>query len=193
MPKLTLQLQQEIIAFCTLALARLCTKTEIHRLVKDRYNLGHRQADNYLTRARGVMLAQTGKPMAEHKADAYEYYKGIIKSSTIGDREKLIARERLDKLLGLEVYNFHHSGGVGAGGPIFDRDLVEQLDPETLELFARIEDRLASRMAPAKIVEMIGESKELVQIGGTNGNGHNGHAGNGNGQPPEATEVSVSG
>ena len=78
-------------------------KHEIVDRFHRRYGVGWRTTARYLARARGEMLNRLQKPREEFRAESLSFYESLIaaKASTI--REKLLARQQIDELLGLNA------------------------------------------------------------------------------------------
>lgn len=114
-------------------LARRVQKGDIKRVLKERFALVARGAERALSRARAEMLKRTGAAKDDHRANAMQFYESIIRATgqpavfapsgqliraaTPGPtvREKLIAQERIDALLGLEVPQRVELTGSGGG------------------------------------------------------------------------------
>lgn len=79
------------------------TRTQVHEACKQEWGVGWRTSERYMARAREFLVFETKMDRTEHVAMAYQYYASILRSPRAEIREKLIARERMDKLLGLEV------------------------------------------------------------------------------------------
>ncbi|MEZ6073571.1 MAG: hypothetical protein R3C10_25655 [Pirellulales bacterium] len=92
------------------------TKAEIKRELRRRYSVGARTAERYLSRVRGEILADTGRPRSEHHAEAYAFYLKIARDEEVSTRDRLRAQARIDKLMGLE----DHSGPVAAADAHYD-------------------------------------------------------------------------
>lgn len=87
------------------------------------YDVRYRTAENYVARARERILQETGKPKAEHVADSYEFYR-MMQVDADKDIDKIKARERIDKLLGLETPQRYEHSGPGES-PIEVRDVTQ--------------------------------------------------------------------
>lgn len=57
---------------------------------------------NLITRARGVMLQRVGRSKNELKSESTFFYETLLRDPNVSTREKIIARSRLDNILGLE-------------------------------------------------------------------------------------------
>lgn len=122
-----------------LLLAR-CAKWEIKKVLYAQFGIKARTAERYLSRARDQLLKELDRPKKDHVSDAYEFYVGIIRSKTATAREKILAQDRIDKLLGLEAptrSKHEHSGPDG--GPIS----IDQINAEIQR-----EERLRGRKLP---------------------------------------------
>ena len=83
-------------------LAARMTNGEIKRIASTQFGTSPRTVEEYIRRARALMLAEIGKSVEEHRSDAYALYCSIIANPNTPDRERIKAQERIDKLLGLE-------------------------------------------------------------------------------------------
>lgn len=98
-PKIT----EESIAFAELAYSRRLHKHAIKALLRQQFALSARSCERVLARARERILERTGKPKDEHRMDSLMFYDSIIRDSAAQIRYKILAQERIDKLLGLEA------------------------------------------------------------------------------------------
>lgn len=78
--------------------------TEIKRAVVREYDLASRSVERYITRARREMTKCFEVPIEQLRAEAIFFYISIINDTKSQQRERLRARERIDKLLGLDKY-----------------------------------------------------------------------------------------
>lgn len=62
-----------------------------------------RTVERYLSRARERMVAESGKTKDELRQDSLSFYLAIARDPTADHRSKLIARERIDRLYGLDM------------------------------------------------------------------------------------------
>ena len=82
-------------------LANCYGDAEIRRTVADRYKCSQDTVIRYLQRARKELLEETGRPVEEHIAEAYEVYGSILRSQNATLSERLKAQQAKCKLLGL--------------------------------------------------------------------------------------------
>lgn len=76
--------------------------SEIKKAVQQKYGLSTRSVQRYITRARREMVKHTKSSIEDHVAEAYYFYRGILTDENSTQRDRLRARERIDKLLGLD-------------------------------------------------------------------------------------------
>jgi hypothetical protein len=76
---------------------------EIVRRLGARYGVCRRTSELYLARARAALVERTGRPVEQHRLDAFAFYESVIRDPEATVREKLLAQARIDKLLGLEL------------------------------------------------------------------------------------------
>lgn len=92
----------ERIDTCRLLLTARQPKHAIKRAMTERYGIGARTCERYLSRARAILLKELDGTPDGHKADAYLFYSSIISDKNESSRDRIKAQERIDKLLGLE-------------------------------------------------------------------------------------------
>ncbi len=96
-------------------------KSELKRWIKTRYNLEWKSAEEYMARARNVLLLRLQEAKDELRAESALFYESVLSSKSEATQDKLRARERLDKLLGLEPkqsIELEHSGSILAGDAV---------------------------------------------------------------------------
>jgi len=49
------------------------------------------------------MIADASRPKAEHQAESYRFYAEVVANAQAKNADRIKARERIDKLLGLEA------------------------------------------------------------------------------------------
>lgn len=87
----------------TIELLAKGTRTgEVKRIIEEEFGIKRRSVEPYLRRAREAMRAETGKSVEDLRAESYAFYQSILASPDVTAREKIKARERIDKLLGLD-------------------------------------------------------------------------------------------
>lgn len=74
---------------------------EIKRLIASQTGCNTRTVEKYLALARKEMLEEHGHTKAEHEVDALEFYAGIAKNNGQKTRDRILARNAMDKILGL--------------------------------------------------------------------------------------------
>lgn len=62
-----------------------------------------RTVERYLSRARERMVAESGKSKDELRQDSLNYYLAVTRDQTADHRSRLQARERIDRLYGLDM------------------------------------------------------------------------------------------
>ena len=125
------------------------SKAAIKRALRGTYDVRYRTAENYVARARERILQMTGKPRAEHVADSYEFYRKVQADPKEKCIVRLKARERIDKLLGLETPQRRELSG--AGGQLEPDIGIEQ---SRANLLAIIDAELKRReLEPGDVVD----------------------------------------
>lgn len=136
---------------------------EIKRLVSQKYNISPRSVERYIKRARDQIIAELGIPKVELRAQSAEFYRSVAHDAKQKTRDRLRARERIDKLYGLD-------------SPI----MVSPTDPEggplTFAALLVASQELPAAPAPAAASNVV--DVEALLAGHVGGNGHagNGHA-----------------
>ena len=154
MPKLTVAQRRDIIDTCRDLLSAMTKKRLIKQVIKGEYGLQARQIERYLSRARDEMMAESDRSVDEHRADAYHFYLSVLQDSKTSIRSKLLARERIDKLYGLEKHKLEVTGGNGS--PLFPgQSFASTLDSGDVESINACDQMLAiavrtQRQIPAR-------------------------------------------
>ena len=119
---------------------------EIKRVLAAQFHIPPRTAERYITRGRRALLERLGRTKEEMRAGSLAFYEGVLSDTKATTRDKLLARKRIDDLLGLdEPKRLEHSGP--RGGPIetetHDRDAMRRVmtDPAAMELAQMLADR----------------------------------------------------
>lgn len=77
-------------------------KSALHQRIRELWGVDWRMADYYIARAKDRLLLHLGEAREEHRAASLAFYEGMIMSKKATYLERIRARERIDKLLGLE-------------------------------------------------------------------------------------------
>tara|TARA_R110002095_G_scaffold179899_1_gene157426 strand:+ start:1388 stop:1855 length:468 start_codon:yes stop_codon:yes gene_type:complete len=75
----------------------------IKTVVSEKFQISRRSVERYIKRARREMIAHMEIPIEQHRAEAYYFYLSVIDSEKATCRDRLRARERIDKLVGAEA------------------------------------------------------------------------------------------
>ena len=113
-------------------------KSQLVKFIKNKFEVQRRMAEYYIARARERMLLRLNRVKDEHRAESLSYYEGVILNPAATVREKVVARERIDKLLGLEVaqrLELEHSGTLHRG---VDVDALELDLPTRKKLLSAV-------------------------------------------------------
>jgi len=112
-------------------------KGQLKDLIKREFRVEWRMAEIYITRARERLLQRLDQVKREHRADSLAFYEGVISGEEAGPGEKIRARERIDKLLGLEApMQIAHSGEIANPSTVEIKDLKLDLDTRRRLLLA---------------------------------------------------------
>ncbi|MFH1303592.1 MAG: hypothetical protein ABIK07_21260 [Planctomycetota bacterium] len=77
--------------------------SEIKRAINREYDLSRRSVERYITRARREMTDRVEAPVHQQRAESFFFYVSVVNDPKSHQRERLRARERIDKLLGLDL------------------------------------------------------------------------------------------
>jgi hypothetical protein len=77
-------------------------ESEVRQVLYKRYNVRHRQASNYIARAKSLLLEESGTSREQERCNSIALYRTLIRESD-DPRVKLLARRRLDELFGLDA------------------------------------------------------------------------------------------
>lgn len=80
-------------------------------------SLDQRTIGRYMARARDLIMKQCDMTKDQMRAESFEFYAAVIRDGKSTMREKMQARERIDKLFGLEAPTRQEVSGPG-GKPI---------------------------------------------------------------------------
>jgi hypothetical protein len=160
------QFQERITLVAELMIKGL-NKSEIKDQCKKRFGVTGRRVDDYMSRARRMMVEQTKSTIEHDRAEAILRYKSIISNDKLPMRDRLKACKHLNEIQGLfaprSVVNVNtqnnltvnqgqDSGNVG----LFDGPASEQLGliiegatAEELEVVGRIMERIEQQRAAA--------------------------------------------
>lgn len=119
---------------------------KIKRLIGNRYLVKHRQINLYIARARARIYARRDSPRNEIQADSLAFYElvasGGIKDSSVRDR--LVARKRVDELLGLdEPKRIELSGRVDTDSEMRELMVKAATDKDLSEDARKLAEKLA--------------------------------------------------
>ena len=76
--------------------------SQIRKMLSGEFGIPRMTSNDYITRARKILLEEIGVPKTEHQANAYAFYSGVVADEEEGTFARLAAQKRIDKLLGLE-------------------------------------------------------------------------------------------
>lgn len=102
-----------------------------------RIQMDARTIERYLSRARARLVEESGKSKDELRSESFNFYMTIARDITTDPRSRILARERIDRLFGLD-----QPIKVAPTDPSGDRPYAKLSDDE---LNARIADALTAR------------------------------------------------
>ena len=74
--------------------------SEIKTAIAHQFHLSPCSVERFMKSARREMVERVETPLEQHRADSFYFYRGVINSVESSTRERMQARERIDKLLG---------------------------------------------------------------------------------------------
>jgi hypothetical protein len=100
---------EERVTFVARLLSNGLFKSQIKKLIREKYGVCTRTAEEYIGKARKELRKRFGKDKKGHQTDSYSMYRSVVADPNNLVSDRLKAQERIDKLLGLEV----KEAGVG--------------------------------------------------------------------------------
>ncbi|WP_417390336.1 hypothetical protein [Gimesia sp.] len=97
------QRSEQIVRLIKKMIGRGSLVTEIKTAIAGEFQLSRRSVERYITRARSEMLNEVEQSLEHHRADSFYFYRSVIDSPKATERDRLRARERIDRLLGLDT------------------------------------------------------------------------------------------
>lgn len=115
---------EERVEFMSKLMALDLRKGHLRREFQKQYGpVSHQTLSRYESRARARNLESLNRPKPEWVSESIEYYREIAQDPATEPRDRIKARERIDKLLGLEAPARTEHSGVD-GGPIQIEQLI---------------------------------------------------------------------
>jgi hypothetical protein len=135
----------ERIAYTASLLGRSAYRHQVRRLLAARYGVGWRTADRYLAHARRLIRKSAGVNQETALGLSLAFWWGVIRSGAASLREKMLARARLDWLLGLRAPVSVRAISAAAGAEVSrERQRAAMRDPVARRLLGELEERLAA-------------------------------------------------
>ena len=119
---------------------------EIKKLIGNRYGVKYRQIADYIARARARIYQRRDQDRGEIQADSLAFYEMVAGGGLAGAsvRDRIIARKRVDQLLGLdEPRKIHLSGAIDSDPGMRERMAQASRDPSISEDARKLAERLA--------------------------------------------------
>ena len=85
----------------------------IKKFAKDKWGVRYRQTARYMARARDILVKWSQLTPEEHFIQAASFWRGVIQNPSTDIKDKMQARENLDRLFGIKPPEVH----VLAGDP----------------------------------------------------------------------------
>jgi len=84
-------------------LAQGVRKSQIKRILASKFSVSARTCENYLARAREQLLEEVREERDEQRSLSLALYRSIISNPNSTMKDKILAQQRIDRLLGLEA------------------------------------------------------------------------------------------
>jgi hypothetical protein len=75
---------------------------QIKRFIADRRGLSPRSVERYLKTAREELVAATSRTRLELRSESFAWYQRVLLDPKVPVRDKILARKRMDELMGLD-------------------------------------------------------------------------------------------
>lgn len=86
-------------------------KHQLIKRIKKKYPVTTRTAETYISRARDRLNIRVREAKDFHRGNSLAFYEGMVADPKVPERIRLLAQERIDKLLGLDQpQRVEHSG-----------------------------------------------------------------------------------
>jgi hypothetical protein len=139
--------------------------SEIKKAIKDKYQVDARTVENYLSRARDILLLELREDRDVHKSQSLAFYRSILRNPEAKLHEKIAAQKRIDHILGL------HSPSRVAFTDTLGNDIDRDAAADRVA-------SLAARFAERFGIEGVGELPDRIGTGPEEGGvGEEGPAG----------------
>jgi hypothetical protein len=126
---------------------------DVYNVLKTEYDMSKRQATRYIAWATKQILARTNLPEDLHRADSLAFYQSVIQDQKATIREKILARNSIDRLLGLpKPQRIAVSDDRSVDKSMAEWTLRRQklvADPEAAELLCQLSERAGGIIADA--------------------------------------------
>lgn len=70
-------------------------------------SIGARQCEDLIGEARQTMIADSQQSREDHLADSYSWYLSVIQDPHAKVRDKILARTRIDRIMGIDQLRIH--------------------------------------------------------------------------------------
>lgn len=103
---------------------------DIKDAISEKFRISGRSVERYITRARREMQQEVENYLERHRADSFFFYRSIVDNPNSADRDRLRARERIDKLLSLDT-----QARSEKDGPDYSLKELNKMTAEEFEAF----------------------------------------------------------
>lgn len=114
---------------------------EIKDLVSAKYEKSKRSVEPYISRARKKMREEAGKDKEDLRAESYHFYHKIANDPNALDKDRIRARERIDKLLAVDMPAVTRGENLNFNVDIDPKEIQDMTDDELVAY----KDRLLNR------------------------------------------------
>ena len=123
-------------------IAKRLHKYEIKRFLKSKYDLGSRQAEEYIAKGRAWLLAQANRPREDFVAEAITFYESIIRDPEVDLRHKEDAQLALREMLGLDMPFKIAPTTPDGGSPYVPKKVLAEMSDDELAVLRRLHLRI---------------------------------------------------
>jgi hypothetical protein len=103
----------EMVDIAAVLIAKYRSRCAITRMLQKHFGIASRTADRVLAKAREALKVAAGRDLATLKEEAYSFYVSVIRNKHASFRERLLAQQRIDRLMGLESPTvLKHTGSI---------------------------------------------------------------------------------
>ena len=108
-------------------LIRGALKSQIHEVIGARYHVHWRTTDNYIARARELLLSEVQKTRTDLVSESYGLYRSVLSDPNASVSDKIRAQQCIDDLLALHAPRTQRTELSGQNGEPLSTGMVQQV------------------------------------------------------------------